>query len=282
MGKRIDGKEIALEIKEEIKEFVNKIKENNLNVPKVASILVGNDGGSLFYLNNQEKVATSLGMEFEKVHLNEEVTEEELINKIDKLNNDNTVSGIILQLPLPKHIDEKKVISAISPKKDVDCLTFVNQGKLYMGEDTFMPCTPKSVLTILKSLNINLEGMEVVVIGRSNIVGKPAGALLLKENCTVTMCHSRTKNLREVCKRADILVVAIGKAKFVDESFVKDGAIVIDVGTNSVEGKITGDVDFDKVIDVASFVTPVPGGVGALTTTLLMKNACEAIEKYED
>ena len=282
MGKRIDGKEIALEIKEEIKEFVNKRKENNLNVPKVASILVGNDGGSLFYLNNQEKVATSLGMEFEKVHLNEEVPEEELINKIDKLNNDNTVSGIILQLPLPKHIDEKKVISAISPKKDVDCLTFVNQGKLYMGEDTFMPCTPKSVLTILKSLNINLEGMEVVVIGRSNIVGKPAGALLLKENCTVTMCHSRTKNLREVCKRADILVVAIGKAKFVDESFVKDGAIVIDVGTNSVEGKITGDVDFDKVIDVASFVTPVPGGVGALTTTLLMKNACEAIEKYED
>ena len=282
MGKRIDGKEIALEIKEEIKEFVNKRKENNLNVPKVASILVGNDGGSLFYLNNQEKVATSLGMEFEKVHLNEEVTEEELINKIDKLNNDNTVSGIILQLPLPKHIDEKKVISAISPKKDVDCLTFVNQGKLYMGEDTFMPCTPKSVLTILKSLNINLEGMEVVVIGRSNIVGKPAGALLLKENCTVTMCHSRTKNLREVCKRADILVVAIGKAKFVDESFVKDGAIVIDVGTNSVEGKITGDVDFDKVIDVASFVTPVPGGVGALTTTLLMKDACEAIEKYED
>ena len=282
MGKRIDGKEIALEIKEEIKEFINKRKENNLNVPKVASILVGNDGGSLFYLNNQEKVATSLGMEFEKVHLNEEVTEEELINKIDKLNNDNTVSGIILQLPLPKHIDEKKVISAISPKKDVDCLTFVNQGKLYMGEDTFMPCTPKSVFTILKSLNINLEGMEVVVIGRSNIVGKPAGALLLKENCTVTMCHSRTKNLREVCKRADILVVAIGKAKFVDESFVKDGAIVIDVGTNSVEGKITGDVDFDKVIDVASFVTPVPGGVGALTTTLLMKNACEAIEKYED
>mgnify|MGYP000950293160 FL=1 len=282
MGDRIDGKVIALGVKEDIKNFVESRKLKGINTPKVTSILVGNDGGSLFYLNNQEKVATSLGMEFEKVHLNEEVTEEELINKIDKLNNDNTVSGIILQLPLPKHIDEKKVISAISPKKDVDCLTFVNQGKLYMGEDTFMPCTPKSVLTILKSLNINLEGMEVVVIGRSNIVGKPAGALLLKENCTVTMCHSRTKNLREVCKRADILVVAIGKAKFVDESFVKDGAIVIDVGTNSVEGKITGDVDFDKVIDVASFVTPVPGGVGALTTTLLMKNACEAIEKYED
>ena len=221
-------------------------------------------------------------MEFEKVHLNEEVVEEELINKIDALNNDKSVSGIILQLPLPKHINEKKIISSISPKKDIDCLTFVNQGKLYIGEETIMPCTPKSVLTILNSLNINLEGMNVVVIGRSNIVGKPVGALLLKENCTVTMCHSKTKNLREVCKRSDILVVAIGKAKFIDDSFVKEGAIVIDVGTNSVQGKITGDVDFDKVIDKASFVTPVPGGVGALTTTLLMKNACEAIEKYED
>ena len=269
MGKRIDGKEIALGIKEEIKAFVNDRKLKGLSTPKVASILVGNDGGSIFYLNNQEKVAISLGMEFEKVHLNEEVVEEELINKIDALNNDKSVSGIILQLPLPKHINEKKIISSISPKKDIDCLTF-------------MPCTPKSVVTILNSLNINLEGMNVVVIGRSNIVGKPVGALLLKENCTVTMCHSKTKNLREVCKRSDILVVAIGKAKFIDDSFVKEGAIVIDVGTNSVQGKITGDVDFDKVIDKASFVTPVPGGVGALTTTLLMKNACEAIEKYED
>lgn len=282
MGDKIDGKAIALGVKESIKNFIETRKLNGMTIPKVASILVGNDGGSLFYLNNQEKVAISLGLEFEKIHLNDDIKEDKLIEKIKELNKDNSVNGIILQLPLPKNIDEKKVISSISPEKDIDCLTFVNQGKLYMGEDTFMPCTPKSVLTILKSLNINLEGMEVVVIGRSNIVGKPAGALLLKENCTVTMCHSRTKNLREVCKRADILVVAIGKAKFVDESFVKDGAIVIDVGTNSVEGKITGDVDFDKVIDVASFVTPVPGGVGALTTTLLMKNACEAIEKYED
>ena len=189
MGKRIDGKEIALGIKEEIKAFVNDRKLKGLSTPKVASILVGNDGGSIFYLNNQEKVAISLGMEFEKVHLNEEVVEEELINKIDALNNDKSVSGIILQLPLPKHINEKKIISSISPKKDIDCLTFVNQGKLYIGEETFMPCTPKSVVTILNSLNINLEGMNVVVIGRSNIVGKPVGALLLKENCTVTMCH---------------------------------------------------------------------------------------------
>ena len=282
MGDRIDGKVIALGVKEDIKNFVESRKLKGINTPKVTSILVGNDGGSLFYLNNQEKVAVSLGLEFERIHLSEEVTEIELIKKIEELNNDNSVNGVILQLPLPKNMDEKKIISSISPEKDIDCLTFVNQGKLYMGEDTFMPCTPKSVLTILKSLNINLEGMEVVVVGRSNIVGKPASALMLKENCTVTICHSRTKELKEVCKRADILIVAIGKAKFIDDSYVKDGVIVIDVGTNSVEGKITGDVDFEKVINKAAFVTPVPGGVGALTTTLLMKNVCEALEKYEN
>lgn len=282
MGDRIDGKVIALGVKEDIKNFVESRKLKGINTPKVTSILVGNDGGSLFYLNNQEKVAVSLGLEFERIHLSEEVTEIELIKKIEELNNDNSVNGVILQLPLPKNMDEKKIISSISPEKDIDCLTFVNQGKLYMGEDTFMPCTPKSVLTILKSLNINLEGMEVVVVGRSNIVGKPAAALMLKENCTVTICHSRTKNLKEVCKRADILIVAIGKAKFIDDSYIKEEAIVIDVGTNSVEGKITGDVDFEKVIDKAAFVTPVPGGVGALTTTLLMKNVCEALEKYEN
>ena len=279
MGDRIDGKVIALGVKEDIKNFVESRKLKGINTPKVASILVGNDGGSLFYLNNQEKVAVSLGLEFERIHLSEEVTEIELIKKIEELNNDNSVNGVILQLPLPKNMDEKKIISSISPEKDIDCLTFVNQGKLYMGEDTFMPCTPKSVLTILKSLNINLEGMEVVVVGRSNIVGKPASALMLKENCTVTICHSRTKELKEVCKRADILIVAIGKAKFIDDSYVKDGAIVIDVGTNSVEGKITGDVDFEKVINKAAFVTPVPGGVGPMTIVSLMKNTLLAGKK---
>ena len=278
MGKRIDGKEIALGIKEEIKAFVNDRKLKGLSTPKVASILVGNDGGSIFYLNNQEKVAISLGMEFEKVHLNEEVAEEELINKIDALNNDKSVSGIILQLPLPKHINEKKIISSISPKKDIDCLTFVNQGKLYMGEETFMPCTPKSVVTILNSLNINLEGMNVVVIGRSNIVGKPLFQMFLNENATVTVCHSRTKNLKEVCKRADILVVAIGRANFIDSSYVREGAVVIDVGTSEVNGKITGDVNFDDVYEKASLITPVPGGVGSLTTTLLLKNVCKELD----
>lgn len=282
MGERIDGRAIALGVKEEIKKYVEMRNKTNKKLPKVASILVGNDGGSLFYLNNQEKVALSLGLQFEKIILGEDITEIELINEIKRLNEDKDVNGIILQLPLPKHMDEKSIISTISPEKDIDCLTFVNQGKLYMGEDTFMPCTPKSVLTILKSLNIKLEGKDVVVIGRSNIVGKPTAALMLQENCTVTICHSKTKDLKKVCSRADILIVAIGKAKFIDSSYVKDGAIVIDVGTNSVDNKITGDVDFDDVNSKASYVTPVPGGVGALTTTLLMKNVCEAIDKYED
>lgn len=278
MGDRIDGKAIALGVKDNIKNFIETRKLKGMNIPKVASILVGNDGGSLFYLNNQEKVAISLGLEFEKIHLSDDVTEDELIKKIEELNNDNSVNGIILQLPLPKNMDEKKIISSISPEKDVDCLTFVNQGKLYMGEEAFMPCTPKSVLTILKSLNINLEGMEVVVVGRSNIVGKPAAALMLKENCTVTICHSRTKNLKEVCRRADILIVAIGKAKFIDDSYVKEDAIVIDVGTSNVDGQITGDVDFDKVVSKASMISKVPGGVGALTTVLLFKNLCEGLK----
>ncbi|WP_143314333.1 bifunctional methylenetetrahydrofolate dehydrogenase/methenyltetrahydrofolate cyclohydrolase [Clostridium sp. HBUAS56017] len=282
MGQIINGKEIAANIKEEIKSFVENRAENNKRIPKIASILVGNDGGSIYYMNNQEKVATSLGLLFKKVILEDSIKEDNLIDEIHKLNNDMNVDGIILQLPLPKHIDEKKVVAEISPEKDIDCLTVESQGKLYMGEAGFLPCTPNSVLTLLKSLKMSLEGKEVVVLGRSNIVGKPAAQLLLNENSTVTICHSRTVNLKEVCKRADILVVAIGKPRFVDETFIKDGAIVIDVGTSSVEGKITGDVDFDKVINKASFVTPVPGGVGALTTTLLIKNACEALKNNEN
>ncbi|MCI6188780.1 MAG: bifunctional methylenetetrahydrofolate dehydrogenase/methenyltetrahydrofolate cyclohydrolase [Clostridium sp.] len=282
MGEIINGKEVALKVKEEIKGFTEGKKEEGKRMPKIASILVGDDGGSIYYMNNQEKVSTSLGVDFKKVVLDKNITEEELINTIDNLNNDNEVDGIILQLPLPKGLNEKKVIKKISPSKDIDCLTFESQGKLYMGEPEFLPCTPNSVVTLLKSLNIPLEGKEVVVLGRSNIVGKPVAQLLLNENATVTICHSRTKDLKEVTKRADILVVAIGKPKFLDETYVKDGAIVIDVGTSRFEGKITGDVDFDKVIEKASYLTPVPGGVGALTTTLLVKNACEAYKNHEN
>ncbi|MDY4078363.1 MAG: bifunctional methylenetetrahydrofolate dehydrogenase/methenyltetrahydrofolate cyclohydrolase [Clostridium sp.] len=282
MGEIINGKEVAIKVKEDIKNFVKEKKEEGKRNPKIASILVGDDGGSIYYMNNQEKVSTSLGVDFKKVVLDKTITEEELINTIENLNCDKDIDGIILQLPLPKSFNEKKVIKKISPSKDIDCLTFESQGKLYMGEPAFLPCTPNSVVTLLKSLNIPLEGKEVVVLGRSNIVGKPVAQLLLNENATVTICHSRTKDLKEVTKRADILVVAIGKPKFLDETYVKDGAIVIDVGTSKFEGKITGDVDFDKVIEKASYLTPVPGGVGALTTTLLVKNACEAYKNHEN
>lgn len=279
MGQIINGKEISAIIKEEIKAFVNERRKALKPIPQIASILVGNDGGSIYYLNSQEKVATSLGLLFKKIILPEETTEEELSNLINELNNDSLIHGIMLQVPLPNHINEKYIVNQISPLKDIDCLTSESVGKLYLGEKGFIPCTPNSVITLLKTLNIELTGKNAVVLGRSNIVGKPASMLLLNENCTVTICHSKTKDLKEVCKSADILVVAIGKPKFINEEFIKEGAIIIDVGTSTFEGKITGDVDFNRVIDKAALVTPVPGGVGALTTTLLIKNACEACER---
>lgn len=282
MGEIIKGKDIADKIKLDISEFVNFRKANNLIMPKIASILVGEDGGSIYYINNQEKISKSLGVGFDKILFPSSISEEELINEIITLNKRDDISGIIIQLPLPNTIDEKKVISTISPDKDIDCLTYDNVGKLYMGEKCFLPCTPNSVIRILKSLDITLEGKRAVVIGRSNIVGKPLSTLLLKENCTVTVCHSKTNNLKDICKEADILISAIGKPKFINDDFVKDGAVVIDVGTSHFDGKITGDIDFDKVVNKASFITPVPGGVGALTTTLLIRNSCEALEKDED
>lgn len=278
MGEMLSGKDVAIKIKEDIKAFVEERKNNGLIIPKIASILVGNDGGSIYYMNNQEKVATSLGVKYDKIIFEESITEDKLIGTIEELNNDKSVSGIMLQVPLPKHINEKKVIASISPMKDIDCLTIESQGKLYTGEKGFLPCTPNSVLNILKYYNISIEGKEVVVIGRSNIVGKPVAQLLLNENATVTICHSKSTDLKSICKRADILIVAIGKPKFLTSEYVKDGAVLIDVGTSSYDGKITGDIDFEDVINKVSFVTPVPGGVGALTTTLLIKNACEAIE----
>ena len=282
MDKIINGREVSKDIKENNKNFIEERNLKGLKLPKIASILVGNDGGSIYYLNSQEKVATSLGVLFDKIILEDSIKEEELKDLIIKLNLDDSVHGIMIQLPLPKGINEKNIINTISPKKDIDCLTYESVGKLYLGEEGFKPCTPNSILTLLKSKNIELEGKEVVVLGRSNIVGKPAVQLLLNENATVTICHSRTKNLKEVCKKADILVVAIGKPKFINSEYIKDGAVIIDVGTSSFEGKITGDVDFNDVLDKVSLITPVPGGVGALTTTLLIKNVCEAIEKDEN
>ena len=276
MGSIIDGREISKKYKEEIKDFVSKLKPQGKRPPCLCTILVGNDGGSAYYVKNQTKLCDTLGVTSKNYILKEETKEEELISLISELNTSKEVDGIMLQVPLPKHINEKKVTSLINPLKDVDGLTEINTGKFYKGDKCFVPCTPRSVIELLKSSNVTLEGSNAVVIGRSNIVGKPVAALLTSFNATVTICHSRTKNLKEICKRADILVCAMGRPSFVNEEFIKEGAVVIDVGTTMVDGKIQGDVDFESVKDKASKVTPVPGGVGSLTTTMLIKNTCEA------
>lgn len=276
MGAAINGKPIASEYKENIKKRVQDMLKQGRRVPCLNTIILGNDGGSLYYLNNVIKVCRELGINCTTHHLETSVEENELVKLIESLNNDINIDGIMMFLPLPKHIDEKKVTSLISYKKDIDCLTDVNNGKFYKGETSFVPCTPQSVMHLIKSTGINLSGKHAVVIGRSNIVGKPVAQLLLNEDCTVTICHSKTTDLDKVCKSADILVSAIGKPGFVSKEFVKDGAIVVDVGTSSVNGKITGDVLYSEVIDKAAYVTPVPGGVGAVTTTMLINNVCEA------
>ena len=278
MGQIINGKEIAKDIKVEIKDYIENRVALNKRVPTITSILVGEDGGSIYYQNFQEKSALELGLGFNKIKLSETTSEEELKNIILQLNDDESVDGIMLLLPLPKHIAEKNITNIINPDKDLDCLSDVSMGRFYKGEESYKPCTPNSVITLLKKSNVGIEGANVVIIGRSNIVGKPLFQMFLNENATVTICHSRTKNLKEVASKADILVVAMGKPKFINEDYVKEGAIVIDVGTSNVEGKITGDVDFDNVISKTSMITPVPGGVGSLTTTLLLRNVCEGLK----
>lgn len=277
MDKILSGKTVAIDIKGQIKNYTEELKASGKSL-KISSILVGDDGGSVYYQNFQEKLANNLGIDFEKIKLHESISEENLKLKIEELNKDDSVNGIMLLLPLPKHIDERAVTNLIDADKDLDCLSEVSVGRFYKGEKCFMPCTPNSVITLLKAYNIEIEGKEVVIIGRSNIVGKPLFQMFLNENATVTVCHSRTKNLKEVCKRADILVVAIGRANFIDSSYVREGAVVIDVGTSEVNGKITGDVNFDDVYEKASLITPVPGGVGSLTTTLLLKNVCKELD----
>lgn len=279
MGKIIDCKEIALKIKNEVIEEAQKVKQENNITPTVVSILAGNDYGSIYYQNMQSKTAGELGINFIKANFDENVTEEELLDCIRKYNDDNLVHGIMVLLPLPHNIDEKKVINEINPDKDIDCLTDICMGRLFKSDKIFYPCTANSVATIIDSLDIDLEGKEAVIIGRSNIVGKPTAMMMLDRNTTVTVCHSRTKNLEEAASRADILISAIGKPKYINGDFIKEGAVVIDVGTSSLNGKITGDVDFDDVIDKVSYITTVPGGVGTLTTALLFKNLCEAVKK---
>lgn len=280
MGNIIDGKQIAKKYREEIKNFVSDKINRGIRVPCLASILVGDDGGSLYYMNNQSKLCRELGVEPREYVLQGDTDTEKLIELIRKLNEDDTVDGIILQMPLPKGIDTEKATFMISPEKDVDGLTDINIGRLYKGEKCFIPCTPKGILEIIKSMGYSIQGKNAVVIGRSNIVGKPVAQLLLNENATVTICHSKTINIKEICRKADILVAALGKPGYVDESFIKEEALVIDVGTTMVNGKVHGDVDFQRVIEKAQYVTPVPGGVGSMTTTMLIKNTCEAYDGH--
>lgn len=279
MGNIIDGRLLAKSYRENIKKFVDMKKELGLRVPCLATILVGNDGGSLSYVKNQNKVCDEVGVIHKNIFLEDTVSEQELIQIIENLNADTSVDGIMLQIPLPEGINEKNVTSKISYRKDVDGLTDINTGKFYKGEEAFIPCTPQSIIFMIKSTGCDIKGKNAVVLGRSNIVGKPAAQLLLNENATVTICHSKTKSIKDICKNADILVSAIGKPGFVDGSFIKEGAVVIDVGTTMVNGRITGDIALDDVVSKASYVTPVPGGVGSMTTTILIKNTCEAYKK---
>lgn len=274
----IDGKKISAEIKDECKEKVALYKEQGIEIC-MAVIQVGSDPASSVYVNNKKKACEYIGIKSLSYHLEETTTEEELLELIDTLNKDDSVRGILVQLPLPKTISEDKVLMAISPKKDVDGFHPMNVGNLCIGRKGFLSCTPAGVIELLKRYNIEIAGKECVVVGRSNIVGKPMSILLLRENGTVTITHSRTKDLKEVCKRADILVVAIGKSKFITEEYVKDGAVVIDVGIHRNEiNKLCGDVDFDSVAPKCSAITPVPGGVGPMTIAMLMKNCVDSVE----
>lgn len=281
MSNIIDGRNLAKGLRENIKAFTQSLANQGSRVPCLATILVGNDKGCAAYIKNQTKLCATLGVNSREIIFNEAATEKEIIEKIHELNDDKNIDGIIIQLPMPKQINEKKVTSKICYSKDVDGLTDLNTGRFYKGEKCFIPCTPRAVLEMIKSTNIPIAGKNVAVIGRSNIVGKPVFQLLLNENATVTICHSKTSNLKDICKKADILVVAIGKAEFVKGDFIKKGAIVIDVGTNVVNGNLIGDVDFkevDTALGANGYITPVPGGVGSVTTTMLIKNTCEAFE----
>ncbi len=276
----IDGKKVSMRIREEIKKEVAELKEKGIN-PCLSVVLVGSDMASRTYVNNKKKACAEVGILSKEFLLPDEASEEELLELIDRLNKDKEVHGILVQLPLPKHIDEMKVIEAIDPKKDVDCFHPYNVGRLYTGSGIFAPCTPAGVMELIKETGTEIEGKECVVVGRSNIVGKPMAMLLLAANGTVTVTHSRTKDLKSVCKRADILVVAIGKAKFINEEYVKPGAIVIDVGMNRDENnKLCGDVDFERVKDICRAITPVPGGVGPMTITTLLSNTILAAKMF--
>ena len=275
--KIIDGKAIAKEIQDNIALKVSKLDKK----PGLAVILVGEDPASKVYVSNKEKRCAKLGIKSFMYRLSETTTEDELLCLIDELNKNDDVNGILLQHPVPNHIDEMKAFNAISPNKDVDGFNVINRGRLAQGEDAFVACTPLGIIEMLKHEDIEISGKNCVIIGRSNIVGKPLYELMLKENATVTVCHSKTNNIKEICKSADILVAALGKPRFVTADMVKDGVVVIVVGINRVDGKLVGDVDFESVSEKTFAITPVPGGVGPMTIAMLMKNVMKAYEKMQ-
>ncbi len=275
----IDGKAVSQKIKVQVKERVEKLAQEGI-IPGLAVVLVGENSASLTYVKNKKKTCEALGMRSDLHQFPDTLTEQELLSKIDDLNRDPEIHGILVQLPLPQQIDEFKVISAISPEKDVDGFHPISVGNMMIGKDAFLPCTPHGIMELLSHYGIDPAGKHAVVIGRSNIVGKPIGQLLLQKDATVTYCHSKTKDLAHFTAQADILIAAIGRAKFIDHSFIKPGAVIIDVGMNRDEnGKLCGDVDFEDVQETAGFVTPVPGGVGPMTIAMLMGNTLESAEK---
>lgn len=276
MSELIDGKELAKKIRKDLKKEVANLKENGVN-PKLAVIMVGNDPGSTVYVRNKSKACEKVGIEFEEFLFDENTSEEELLQVIEKLNNDSTINGILLQSPVPKHIDINKAFRVILPEKDVDGFNPINVGNLTIGEDAFISCTPYGVIKMFEEYNIELEGKNAVILGRSNIVGKPMIQCMLNKNSTVTVCHSRTKNIGEITKNADVIISAIGKPKFLKADMVKEGSVVIDVGINRLDdGSIVGDVDFDEVSKKTSYITPVPGGVGPMTIAMLLNNVVKA------
>jgi len=281
MAEILDGKKTAHKIREELKKEVLELKEKGIN-PRLAVIMVGNDQSSKIYVKNKSLACEEIGIEYEEYLLHETTTMEELLNLIDKLNGDESVHGILLQSPIPKSLDINEAFKRIAPEKDVDGFNPCNVGQLCLGQDTFVSCTPYGIIKLLEEYNIDLEGKDAVVIGRSNIVGKPMLQCLLNKNATVTVCHSKTYKLERVTSKADILVVAIGKPKFITKDMVKENAIVIDVGINRGEdGKICGDVDFDEISKIASYITPVPGGIGPMTIAMLMCNIVKAAKMKE-
>lgn len=282
MSQLIDGKQISKQIKDELKEEVERLSAAG-KTACLAVIQVGNDPASSVYVRNKKKACAYIGIQSKAYELPEETTEEELVSLVEELNRDDEVNGILVQLPLPGHIDEDRIIRTISPDKDVDGFHPVSVGRLWIGEKGFLSCTPAGIIQLLKRSGIVIEGKECVIVGRSNIVGKPMAALLLRENGTVTVAHSRTKNLKEVTKRADILIVAIGKKQFITSEYIKEGAVVIDVGMHRDENNhLCGDVDFDDVAPHTSAITPVPGGVGPMTIAMLMDNCVETIRTQEE